>query len=133
VQRILRPILAGGAAAAVVVLALTGLSDPGNGMDLGGMVAGQQAIGGGCDHDGLTTALRTAFEPLVGYTVVAVDVGGIDPRCGGLHVSVALTDQSGAVSSQSVPALVPPGGGSVTVPVPPVAVATAARVHTLVG
>ena len=129
----MRPIVAAAAAVAVAVLAQAGLADPGNGMNAGGMVAGQHLIGGGCDHDGLTTALRPAFEPAVGYTVVAVDVSGIDPRCAGQHVSVALTDHSGAVSSQSSPALVPPGGGRVTVPVPPVAVATAARIHTLLG
>jgi hypothetical protein len=85
-----------------------------------------------CDHDGVGTAAQSAFEPAVGYVVVAIEVSGLDARCAGHHVTVALTDESGGVSSQSLPVRVPAGGGSVTVPVPPVQVAALARVHTLV-
>jgi hypothetical protein len=127
--------LAAGVAASAAVVALSFL--PGRTAGLGGAwaAAGQETLGGGsgCDHDGLATALRTAFAPTVGYTVVAVDVSGLDARCAGHLVSVALTDQSGAVASVSQPVAVPPGGGSVTVPVPPAAVTMAARVHTLVN
>jgi len=125
--------LAAGVAASATVVALTSL--PGRTAGLGGVwgAAGQETIGGSssCDHDGLDTAIRTAFTPTVGYTVVAVDVSGIDPRCAGHRVSVALTDDLGAVASLSQPTLVPMGGGTVTVALPPAAVERAARVHTL--
>lgn len=127
--------LAAGIAAGTAVVALASL--PGSTAGLGGgwAAAGQETVGGGsgCDHGGLGTAMRTSFAPTVGYTVVAVDVSGVDARCAGHQVSVALTDQSGAVSSVSEPVAVPPGGGTVTVALPPVAVAVAARVHTLVN
>lgn len=95
------------------------------------MTRGQETIGAGCDHDGVTTALRPVFVPAVGYVVEAIEVSGIDPGCAGHQMSVALTDTSGAVVSQSLPAPVPPGGGPLTVPIPPMPVGTAAKVHTL--
>jgi hypothetical protein len=122
--------MAGGVAAAAIVLALP--FGPPVGAGAGWAGTGEaMAAGPGCDHDGLGTALAPVFEPAVGYTVVAVTVSGIDPACGGHHVSVALTDGSGAVSSQGGPVVVPAGGGAVQVPVGPVAVASAAKVHTL--
>ena len=127
VRRFLVSMAAGVAAAAAAVLAL-----PAPTAVLGAMWSPGSAAGlAACDHDGLGTALRPAFEPAVGYTVVAVEVSGIDSHCAGRHVTVALTDQSGAVAAQSAPAVVPPGGGSVALGVPPVAVAVAVKVHTL--
>jgi hypothetical protein len=125
--------LVAGVAASAAVVALT--SVPGQTAGFSGVSGGarQEIIGSGsgCDHDGLVTATRTAFTPTIGYTIVAVDVSGVDPRCAGHQVSVGLTDQFGAVVAVSRPTPVPPGGGTVTVALPPVAVVTAAKVHTL--
>jgi len=122
--------MAAGVAAAAIILAVP--FGPPAGAGAGWAGTGEAtAVGRGCDHDGLSTALATIFEPAIGYTVVAVKVSGIDPGCAGHHVSVALTDGSGAVSSQGGPVVVPAGGGAVQVPVGPLAVATAAKVHTL--
>lgn len=129
-NRLTAAIVAGTAASAIVGLA-TLFRPAAVAGSLSRATRHEAVVGAGCDHDGVETAVRTAFEPAVGYTVVAVDVAGIDSACAGRHVSVAVTDRLGAISSESEPALVPPGGGTVTVPVPPVAVATAARVHTL--
>jgi hypothetical protein len=122
------------AAAAAALVAVAWVPDPGAGIDAVWAATGQEAFSAtGCDNDGLGTALQPVFQAATGYTVVAVEVSGIHARCAGQHVSVALTDQSGAVSSQGGPALVPAGGGTVTVTVRPVAVSAAARVHALIN
>jgi hypothetical protein len=118
------------AAAAVTVLAAPSGPKAGNAWAAAGDPTSVTQV---CDDDGVGTAAQPAFEPAVGYVVVAVEVSGLDARCAGRHVTVALTDRSGAVSSQSEPVGIPPGGGSVTVPVPPLEVAALARVHTLVN
>jgi hypothetical protein len=131
VKRFLVALGAGLAAAAVAVVA-SPLGQPA-GLGAAWAAAGAEStLGGTCDHDGLATALQHSFVPTVGYMVAAVEVSGIDARCAGHHVSVALTDEFGAVSSESAEVLVPSGGGSVTVPVPPVRVTALARVHTLI-
>jgi hypothetical protein len=121
--------MAAGLVAAAIVLAVP--FGPAVGIGAGWAAPGEATTVGECDHDGLGTALAPVFEPATGYIVVAVEVSGMDPRCAGHHVSVALTDGSGAVSSQGGPVVVPPGGGAVRVPVRPLPVATAAKVHTL--
>lgn len=119
------------AAAAVAVLAVPQRGPMAEFRAAWGAV-GQEALEGqGCDRDGVLTALQPVFEPSTGYAVVAVEVSGIDPGCAGHHISVALTDGSAAVAAQSEQAIVPPGGGPVTLPVPLVAVEKVAKVHTL--
>jgi hypothetical protein len=124
--------LAAGVAAAAAVMVLAIPSGTTGGAGAAWAATGETTMGGqGCDHDGLTTKLVPVFEPAAGYVVVAVEVSGIDPRCGGHQMSVALTDGSGTVSSQGGPMVVPFGGGAVQVPVAPLAVASAVKVHTL--
>jgi hypothetical protein len=86
-----------------------------------------------CHRQGVRAALRTGFDPALGYvvTAVAVDVDGIGTGCAGHRLSVALTDATGTVAVQAGPLAMPASGGTFTVPVPPVAVETVAKVHTL--
>jgi hypothetical protein len=128
-KRLVAAVLAAAAAGAAVV-ALVPAGSPA-GLGAAWAAAGRETAAAGCDLDGVGTALRTAFDPVLGYMVVAVAVDGIDARCAGHGLSVALTDGPGMVSAQGGPTLVPPGGGGMTVVVPPVAADAVARVHTL--
>jgi hypothetical protein len=96
-----------------------------------GSTAGEGVSASGCDRDGVGTTLRTAFDAGIGYTVTAVVVDGIDGRCAGHQLSVALTDAAGRMAAQGGPLPVPAGGGPVAVPVPTIPVESVARVHTL--
>lgn len=120
---------AGVAAAAIAVLA----SPPGPTARSAWAAAGDPTtLAQACDDDGVGTSPRPTFQPALGYVVAAVEVTGLDVGCAGRHVTVALTDGVGALSSQSAPVVIPPGGGSLTVSVPPVPVAALAKVHLLV-
>ncbi|HEV7863296.1 MAG TPA: hypothetical protein VGR20_11365 [Acidimicrobiia bacterium] len=128
-KRVAILVLAGTASAVVGLASASALSaHAGLGGGPGGVGLASGAV---CDHDGLATELRTGFDPVHGYVVTAVAVNGIDSRCAGHRLSVALTDASGTVSAQGGPMVVPHGGGPVIVPVPPIAVVAAATVHTL--
>jgi hypothetical protein len=96
----------------------------------GAATAGDGASVATCLRRGVRAALRTGFDPALGYVVTAVAVDGISTRCAGHRLSVALTDATGAVAAQAGPLVVPAGGGTFTVPVPPMAVETVAKVHT---
>jgi hypothetical protein len=96
-----------------------------------GAVGGTDAFGSSCDHDGVGTTLRTAFDAAEGYTITAVVVDGIDGDCAGHRLSVALTGAAGRMVTEGGPLLVAAGGGVLTVPVAPVTVESVARVHTL--
>jgi hypothetical protein len=130
VKRVLVSMLAGTAAitAGLASRAAFGLPDgPADGS------AARAAVSApGCNHDGVATTLRTAFDPATGYIVTAVTVDGIDGHCAGHELAVALTDAAGRVAAQGGPLPVPTGGGSVTVPLTDtLPVELAAWVHTL--
>lgn len=84
-----------------------------------------------CDSEGLRTAFGTGFDPALGYTVTSVTVDGLDARCGGDHVTVVITGADGSPIGRGGPVLIGAGAGSVTAPVPAVAVTAVSRVHTL--
>ena len=79
--------------------------------------AGQIAIGR-CDSDGIT-----ALPTLSGSSVASVTVSGVAAGCASATVSVGV---SNGASSGSGSAIVPAGGGSVTVPITPLVTNTTA-------
>lgn len=99
----------------------------------GAPLAGGSAAVEPCDRDGVQTTQAVSFVAGVGYAVTSVRVDGIDRRCAGRHVSVALSDRRGAVLAVGGPATVGGDGGSVTLLVPGAAVSAISRVDALVG
>jgi hypothetical protein len=130
VKRFAVAMLAGTAAAVAGLVASAALGLP-TGLATASSVGRAEGSAPGCDHDGLGTSLRTAFDAAIGYTVTAVVVDGIDGRCAGHQLGVALTDLAGRVSTQGGPLPVPAGSRSLIVPVPEIPVEEVARVHTL--
>lgn len=126
--------LASGAAAAIAlaVSSVAGWPSVGLGDAWAATSPGAGRVSG-CDHDGVAGAVRTAFQPGVGYSVVGVTVSGIDPACAGHWLSVTLADEAADPAAEVGPTLIPPGGGSVTVVVQPVAVEAAEKVYTLIN
>jgi hypothetical protein len=94
-------------------------------------VGGTGVFDSTCDRDGVRTTVRTAFDTAAGYTITAVVVDGIDGRCAGHRLSVALSGAGGRMVSEGGALLVAAGGGMLTVPVVPIPVESVARVHTL--
>ena len=129
VKRFAVAMLAGTAAALAGVVASAALGLP-TGLAAASLGRAEGSVPG-CDLDGLGTSLRTAFDAAIGYTVTAVVVDGIDGRCAGHQLGVALTDLAGRVATQGGPLPVPAGSHSLVVPVPEIPVEVVARVHTL--
>ena len=127
-KRFVAAVTAGSVAIAAGLLSSAALGLPAGGV---GAPGAQSVAASGCDRDGVRTTLRTAFEAAAGYTVTAVVVDGIDGPCAGHQLSVAIADAAGRTAVQGGPLPVPVGGGVVVVPVPPIPVESAARVHTL--
>jgi hypothetical protein len=130
-KRFALAVLAGTAATGIGLGSASALGVGGAGLHAA--VEATSVAAGNCDPDGVGTELGTAFRPGLGYAVASVSVTGIDSACAGRRLRVALTDPSGMQLTESAPVDVPAGGGTVTVPVDPVAVGTVGRVHTLLG